>query len=269
VLEDESSRYLRFDNSLQSAMWLERPFGTRYRYTDFFHLGLAYKPDARNLLMIGLGGGSAVKRLWREFPRLQVHAVEIDPVVVDVARRYFALPDHPRLQVDVQDGRRFLAKDSRRWDVIALDAFYSDSIPFHLVTREFLELARSRLAPGGVIVANTIGAIEGADSRLFRAMLRTYRSTFPTVLVHPEIEFGEGSDGDDLTRNLIIVATDGAAPSRRVLADRWGEIRRRVPETPELRKPIMDRHDGPIPLADVPLLTDDYAPTDSLLMLYQ
>ena len=267
VLEDESSRYLRFDNSLQSAMWRKLPFRTRYRYTDFFHLGLAYNPDARDLLFIGLGGGSSPKRLWREFPQLRLQAVEIDPVVVDVARRYFALPDHPRLRVEVEDGRRFLARDDRRWDVIALDAFFSDSIPFHLVTREFMELVRSRLKPGGVVVTNTIGSLKGPDSELFRSILRTYRSTFPTVLVHPEIE--DGDTGPDVTRNLIIVATDGAAPARAVLADRWEETRRRVPAAPSLRKPILDRVDRPIPIADVPLLTDDYAPTDSLLLLYQ
>ena len=47
------------------------------------------------------------------------------------------------------------------WDVIVVDAFYSDSIPFHLATREFLELAKSRLTPGGLVVTNIIGAVRG------------------------------------------------------------------------------------------------------------
>ena len=42
-----------------------------------------------------------------------------------------------------------------------IDAFYADAIPFHLVTREFLELVRSRLDPGGVVVTNMIGAVTG------------------------------------------------------------------------------------------------------------
>ena len=76
------------------------------------------------------------------------------------------------------------------WDVIVVDAFYSDSIPFHLATREFLELARSRLTPGGLVVTNIIGAVRGPDSRLFRSMLRTYRAVFPTVAVHPVVDAG-------------------------------------------------------------------------------
>ena len=68
VVDDADTRYLRFDNSLQSAMYLDDPFRTRYRYTDLFHLGLAYNPDARDVLFVGLGAGSSEKRMWRDFP---------------------------------------------------------------------------------------------------------------------------------------------------------------------------------------------------------
>ena len=268
VVDDDTTRYLRFDNSLQSAMFLDDPFRTRFRYTDFFHLGLAYNPGAKDVLYIGLGAGSSEKRLWRDFPDVQIDVVELDPAVVDVAHRYFAVPRRdPRLRIHVDDGRRFLAKSERRWDVIVIDAFFADAIPFHLVTREFLELARTRLAPGGVIVTNVIGALEGPGSRLFRSVYRTYRAAFPTVLVHPTIL--PGDRGDASYRNLIVVATEQAAPAREFLADRWRRVRERAPSAPDLAKPIGDRRDEPIATEDVPVLTDDYAPTDALLLLFQ
>ena len=263
VADDFDPRYLRFDNSFQSGMYLQRPFATRFRYSDYFDLGLAYNPGARSVLFVGLGGGSAPKRMWRDFRGVQIDAVEIDPVVRDVAFRYFALPRSPRLRVTVEDGRRFLAASERRWDVIALDAFYSDSIPFHLTTREFLELVRSRLRPGGVVVANMIGTISGRSSRLFRSLVRTYRTGFPTVLVHP-VHAGEGP-GDP--KNLMIVATEAAAPSEDFLVERWRRIRAQAPRAPDLTRAIRDRHDEAIPVSDVPTLTDDYAPTDALLLL--
>jgi spermidine synthase len=268
VVEDADTRYLRFDSSLQSAMYVEDPFRTRFRYTDFFHLGLAYNPGARDVLFVGLGAGSSEKRMRRDFPELSLHVVELDPVVVDVAHRYFAVPrDDPRLEIDVGDGRQFLARNDERWDVIVIDAFFADAIPFHLVTKEFLELARSRLAPGGVIVTNAIGAIEGPGSRLFRSIYRTYRTAFPTVVVHPTIL--PGDEGDETFRNLILVATEAAAPQRPFLAQRWEEIRAATPTAPDLREAILDRHDALIPTDDVPTLTDDYAPTDALLLLFQ
>ncbi|MGH3046244.1 MAG: spermidine synthase [Gaiellaceae bacterium] len=268
VVEDDDTRYLRFDNSFQSAMYLDDPYRTRFRYTDFFHLGLAYDPAAQDVLFIGLGAGSSEKRMWRDFPQLRLQVVELDPAVVDVAYEYFAVPeDAARLRIEVGDGRQFLAGGERQWDVIVIDAFFADAIPFHLVTREFLELARSRLAPGGVIVTNAIGAIDGPGSRLFRSIYRTYRAAFPTVLVHPTILLGD--EGDRTFRNLILVATESAAPQPTFLLERWRAIREEHPSAPSLDRPILDRHDRLIPTDDVPTLTDDYAPTDALLLLFQ
>ena len=268
VVEDADTRYLRFDNSLQSAMYIDDPDRTRFRYTDLFHLAVAYNPDAQDVLFVGLGAGSSEKAMLRDFSAMRIHAVEIDPVVVDVAHRYFAVPeDDPRLEISVGDGRRFLADEERRWDAIVVDAFFADAIPFHLVTREFLQLAQTRLNPGGVIVTNAIGAIEGPGSRLFRSIYRTYRTVFPTVLVHPAILAGDG--GDATFRNLILVATEQAAPQRTFLAERWEQIRAEAPTAPDLEQPILDRHDELVPTGDVPVLTDDYAPTDALLLLFQ
>jgi spermidine synthase len=188
--------------------------------------------------------------------------VELDPVVVDVARRFFRLPQDKRLRVEVEDGRRYLVKNDRRYDVIVLDTFFEDGIPFHLTTREFLELVRSRLNPGGVVMTNTIGSLRGNGSKLFRAIYRTYRSVFPTVAVHP-VDAGETSDEQ---QNLIIVAGEAAEPSEAMLQERWRAIRRRVPTAPDLAGAIRNRVDGSIVVADVPLLTDDYAPTDALLL---
>jgi spermidine synthase len=259
VVDNGDERLLRFDSSFQSGMRIGRPFETVFDYTDYFHLGLAYNPDARNVFFVGLGGASAPKRLWHDFPGLEIQVAELDPVVRDVAYRWFGLPRDPRLAIAVQDGRRYLAGHDERWDVIALDAYFSDSIPFHLTTREFLELVRSRLEPGGVVVANIIGSIAGSNSKLFRAFLRTYRSVFTTVLVHP-VGFGAASD----LRNLIVVAGDFAPPSKRTLLERWGE--RRPRSAPALLEAINGRYDKRIETNDVPMLTDDYAPTDALIL---
>jgi spermidine synthase len=266
VVDDDESRYLRFDSSFQSGMYLDDPYRTRFGYSDYLQLPFAYRPETKRVLYIGLGGGSAPKRTWRDFPDVHIDAVELDPEVVDVAYKYFQLPRDARLEVEVEDGRRFLVANDGPWDTIVVDAFYSDAIPFHLATREFLELARSRLAPGGTVVTNIIGAVRGPDSRLFRSMLRTYRAVFPTVAIHPVLDAG----GNDLEaiRNLILVSGESAAPSKEFLLERWREIRRRSPGAPDLTRAIRGRVDAPVSTEDVPVLTDDYAPTDALLLLF-
>lgn len=266
VVEDDTTRYLRFDSSFQSGMYLDDPFKTRFEYSDYLQLPFAYRPGTKRVLYVGLGGGSALKRTWRDFPSVQVDAVEIDPDVVTVAYDFFELPRDPRLKVEVEDGRRFLATNDGPWDAIIIDAFYADSIPFHLATREFLELARSRLVPGGLVATNIIGAVDGPDSRLFRSMLRTYRAVFPTVNIHPVAEDG-GADLQGI-RNIILVAGEGATPSKEFLLERWLDVRRRSPGAPDLTDAIRGRVDAPVSTADVPVLTDDYAPTDALLLLF-
>jgi spermidine synthase len=267
VVEDDDSRYLRFDSSFQSGMYKDDPYRTRFEYADYLQLPLAYRPSTRRILYVGLGGGSAPKRTWRDFPATRLDVVELDPEVVDVAYEYFELPRDERMRVEVEDGRRFLAANDGPWDAIVVDAFYSDSIPFHLATREFLELARARLAPGGVVATNIIGAVRGRDSRLFRSMLRTYRAVFPTVAIHPVVSEGESADLTGI-RNVILVAGEAAAPSKEFLQERWAELRKQAPGAPDLTAAIRGRVDTPVSTEDVPVLTDDYAPTDALLLLF-
>jgi spermidine synthase len=267
VTEDGSNRYLRFDSSFQSGMRIDDPYATVFPYTDAMHVGLAYRPQAKRVLFIGLGGGSIPKRVWRDFPDVQMDVVEIDGEVVNVARKFFAFPDDPRVEVHVEDGRRFLQTTDELYDLIMVDAFYSDSVPAHLTTREFVALAREHLAPGGAVVSNVIGALSGEQSRLFRAMYRTQRSEFATVAVHP-VGDAPGAGDDKEVRNLIVVATDEPVTGRDVLRARWSALRRDHPAAPDLDATIDTRYEALVPVGDVPTLTDDYAPTDALILVF-
>src|SRR6187402_1525527 len=266
VVDGEGSRYLRFDSSFQSGMYIGQPFRTRFAYTDYLELGLVYNPDAKRILVIGLGGASAPKRVWRDFGDARVTVVELDPEVVETAYRWFALPRDRRVDVEVDDGRRYLQRHDDRYDVIMLDAFYADGVPFHLTTLEFAELLHDRLTPGGVVAVNVIGALTGSGSRITRALWKTYASVFPTVVFHPVYEGAFDRTPTDV-RNIILVATERAAPSREQLAATWADVRNaRAPGAPALAAAIRDRWERPVPIDDVPLLTDGYAPTDALLL---
>ena len=263
VVEDEQTRYLRFDSSFQSAMELNRPYVSPFAYVDYLSLALAYRPEAQNILVVGLGGGSAPKRFWRDFPDLEVQAVELDEAVVDVAYRWFGLPRDERLQVEVEDGRQYLQRNELRWDVIVLDAYYADSLPFHLTTQEFMTLVRSRLKPGGVVVSNIIGSVAGTNSKLFRSFYKTYRSVFPSLAVYP---VDLANDPESL-RNIIVVASSAALPGTEFLRERWREVRREHPLAPPLDQVWPSTWKRFVPTRDVPVLTDDYAPTDALILV--
>ena len=147
-----------------------------------------------------------------------------------------------------------------------IDAFYSDSIPFHLATREFLELARSRLAPGGTVVDQH----HRRRPRPRVPPLPLDAADVPRRLPDgrdPPVR-GERETGLEGIRNIILVAGEGAAPSKEFLHERWAELRKQSPGAPDLTVAIRGRVDAAVATEDVPVLTDDYAPTDALLLLF-
>lgn len=140
-------------------------------------LGLHEKP--KRALFVGLGAGSMPRFFANAFPDCAVDVAEIDEKVVEVARRYFFLGDFPNMQVTVADGRIFLRRASEKYDIVFLDAYRDEMIPFHLMTRDFLDELKGKLAPGAVVVSNL--AIKD-DAQLYPWVLRTYQVSFPTLL---------------------------------------------------------------------------------------
>src|SRR5246127_3718576 len=77
--EDDDARYMYFDRTLQSAMNLKDPTALRLIYSRYTSVGMTFRPDAKKILIIGLGGGSIPKNLQKDFPSVEIDVVEIDP----------------------------------------------------------------------------------------------------------------------------------------------------------------------------------------------
>ena len=110
-------------------------------------LGVAYPPKVERIAEIGLGGGRTVSYLSASLPDTGILAIELDKDVVELAKKYFKFQETARLRTVVSDGRAFLLKDSEKWDVILIDAYRGPFVPFHLLTKEFYTLVKSRLNP--------------------------------------------------------------------------------------------------------------------------
>jgi spermidine synthase len=263
IEEDDEARYMYFDRTLQSAMNLKDPTALRLIYSRYTSLGFVFRPDAKKMLVIGLGGGSIPKKLQKEFPSLEIDVVEIDPEVIQLAKTHFNVRDGKNLRLHAQDGRLFLTRTPNQYDIILIDAYYSDAMPFHLATREFFELAQKKLTPNGIVVANLISAVTGPSGKIARAFVKTQRRIFPQVYVFAARRPDNVSV--DTIQNVIVVATKD---NQRL------DIKEIVKRATTLDKglfpdPINDLsvayYDGALPDQDVPILTDDYAPTDNLL----
>lgn len=262
VTESDNVRHLRFDASHQSAIDLADGYTSTIAYPNHMDLALALNPEATRVLVLGLGGGAIPKRWWRDYPDMRIDAVEIDPVVIDVAKRYFGLPDDERLRVVNEDARRFIQASNDTYDIVIVDCYYADALPFHLTTDEFLAEVKARMAPDGVLAYNVISSVSGPDSKLFRSMYSTASGRWSHLWAFP---IGLGDSGLEAERrNIIVLATDAPVGRSELVSridDRVGG-KVKVADFPDFAH---DLYSGVVPVADVPRMTDAYAPTDSLI----
>ncbi|MEX2211172.1 MAG: fused MFS/spermidine synthase [Gaiellaceae bacterium] len=143
--------------------------------------------EPRTLAVLGNAGGTIARAYGVHWPRVRIDGVEIDPEVSDAGLRYLGMGDNPRLRVVDADARPFLRRADRRYDLVFVDAYHQPYVPFYLATREFFELVRSRLAPGGLVALN-VATVPG-DRRLRDELAGTLAAVFPEVRIWPVLRF--------------------------------------------------------------------------------
>jgi spermidine synthase len=180
VVDDGHERALRFgnlDGADQSTIVPGRPGAVPLEYARYAVLGLAYHGAPRTLLMVGLGGGTFTTMVHRVRPDIAIDAVEIDPVVVEVARAFFGLREDDGYRVHVADGADWVATTrGGPYDYVLLDSYSGESIPEPLRTVAFFQAVRARLTAGGVVGMNVAEPqAEGAEAmRAFRAVFSVF-----------------------------------------------------------------------------------------------
>jgi spermidine synthase len=241
-------RELYFNRGEQSRMVRKDPTGPGLPYADAVHIGPLIRPDIRRILMIGLGGGTLAKQFMHYYPDATMDAVEVDPMVAAVAQKYFAMTPGERLRVHVGDGRTFLKRSSERWDLIILDVAtsnrYGDTLPPHMVTREFFEDIAAHLSERGILHFHCAFW----QSPIFTALQQTLLAVFPSVL---------RTEGEFLASKLPLVLDREELAARAKASP--------VAHFPTLQRAIGNLTFERLPAKNAPILTDDYAPVDTLI----
>lgn len=262
VVDNDGLRMLCFDDGRETQMSLQDPMRGHFEYTEYFHMCWLWNTNITNVLMIGLGGGSTQRSFEHYYPDVTIQSVEIDPMVLRVAKEYFQLHESERQKVQVEDGRMFLRRSSGRYDAVLLDAYvqgrYGGSIPQHLATKEFFELVREHLTANGVVAYNVIGTLHGWRADIVGAIYRTLGTVFPHVYLFP----ARGS------QNVVILAArepgEVDLDELRVRANRLvlgGQVR--LPTFRDRVEVFQAR--VPASVSRSPVLTDDYAPVEGLI----
>ncbi len=247
VERPDGSRALEL-NEGQAVHSLYRPGS--YLTGDYWdgHLVLPFaarrRPPGR-VAILGNAGGTVARAFGHFFPRTAVDAAEIDGELTELGRRLLGLRN-PRMRVFAEDARPWLQRSAGGYDAIMVDAYRQPYIPFYLATREFFELCRDRLRPGGVVIVN-VGHPEGSDE-LERVLGATMAADFPRVLRYP-IE----------PTNTLLLAGDASLSPSRLRAAAAGLPSALMPLALEAARRLAPR----LPGGEV--YTDDRAPVEWLV----
>ena len=182
VSEQDGVRSLHLgSDTVQSSMKLDDPYELVLSYTRAMMAFLLFRPQPEHVLMIGLGGGSLPKFVYKHLPGTRTTVIESEPKVIAVARHYFHLPpDDERLAVEVAEGGAWVAAHPHCCDVLMVDGYDSTEQVPQLCSEDFYASARAALSDEGVLVVN----LWSSDGR-FDAYLQRIENVFAAVVCVP------------------------------------------------------------------------------------
>jgi spermidine synthase len=254
----EPVRLLILDRLVHSYTSLNNPTKLVYGYEQMYAEATAYRAqrdDHLRALFIGGGGYTFPRYMEAIYPGSDIHVIEIDPGVTQVAHDMLGLSRDTEIVTYNQDARLFLTRQpTEAYDLILGDAFNDFSVPYHLTTKEFNDRVRAWLAEDGLYLVNMI---DGPGGDFLRAYTHTLRRTFRYVYLAPTTE----SWRETPRTTFVLIATDVpldlAALERVDAGDGEPLLARQMLSQQEI--------DGLLAEGRLVTLTDQYAPVDQML----
>ncbi len=254
VYEDDGLRCMIFNkrfrtNIRQTCQKIGEPDTLVFNFTKMIAAALYVAPAPKDILIVGLGGGTLTATFAKLLPEARIDAVEVDKAVINVADRFFGVRGTERIHIHESDGRAFVKRaiGKQTYDLIVLDAYDEDYIPEHMLTREFLAEIKRIMKPGAVLAANTF-----TNSALYDHESVTYEAVF-------------GRFFNLRTNNRVIIARPDGLPS-------GDDVARNAADLEASFRALGTGKDFLLPLfstepdwkRDARLLTDQYSPSNLL-----
>lgn len=193
VVQAQNLRYLRFGHrgGWQGALDLKRPNRPVFPYQRAFAMAVAGLPRLVRFLSIGVGTGTSLRTVLRHFPHSELHGVELDETVLNVAIEYFQAPSHHQAQYWVGDGIQYLQRGLKGpYDLIFLDAYLSNKVFSASLEPRFTKVLYESLSPQGIVMANLIAGmpLKGAVRTFLDAATRQFARVWLIPVGFPFME---------------------------------------------------------------------------------
>ena len=123
----------------------------------FRHLDKRVFPTPpKQILILGLGGGGVIDFMTKKWQASQITGIEIDPIMIDLGKKYFKLDDCQNLNIVRADAIRWLQKNHNNFDLILIDLYIGRTSPEISQTENFFKSIKDHLNPQGAAVFNRL-----------------------------------------------------------------------------------------------------------------
>jgi spermidine synthase len=223
--------------SLESGVFANGSRELVFPYTQRMAQVVDQAPQKSRILMLGGGVFTLPEHIALKYPDAQVDVVEIDPALQDIAIQHFGYIQPANVRAIAADARAYIQATTQKYDVVLVDVFNEQSIPFSMTTQEFTVRLAGILQPGGVVAVNIIGGMNEQCAPLLASIHASYRTAFAQAQVvpvsDPTLQARQNVIGvysaaplawldmpnarDDLPRDAAISLTDNFAPVESLL----------------------------------------------------
>lgn len=211
---------------VQSRQDRRSPLSSGPSYVDGLHVAMLLDPRPRRVLFLGGGACVGPRQFEAAYPDVELDVVELDPLVIAAANRWFGLRITKRLSVHAADARKFVSENAfGPYDLVVLDAYDASGIPATLTTPDFFASVRAALSPGGALVVNVARRPEARGAPLDReddgaGILLTIREAF----ADRELAlFDVPGDARGEIDNVVVLVAP-RVPPREVLSERAARV---------------------------------------------
>lgn len=166
-------------------------------------LEIAQSTIPKSVLIIGGGVLTLPKALLERFGEIKIDVVEIDSLLIDLAREYFDVPEDPRLNIIIGDGRKYLDTCQTQYDLIVVDAFSEYDIPESLLSTDAISRYTDILTSTGIVTMNFIAKYYTYRANLAHSLYAKFASIFEYVDLYPaDYHYSKHEE-----QNIILVAS--------------------------------------------------------------
>ena len=235
VFDHKGYRCLAFEDpqEMQSCVHKKRKLDFRFEYIEMMFATALLPQKMNRALVLGLGGAALPRLLTAVYPKAHIHVVEIEPLVVQAAKKLMAYTPTNKTRLFVQDAAAFVRKKAQKlqkkvpeggasapwrkkvYDLILVDCYDADDIPKHLLTKAFIRNLAALTSPQGVVAVNL-----AADAPHYTTTVSRYTDVFPRAWL---------MRGRRSANHILIVGQTLPTPKRCVKRARALDKKKRLP----------------------------------------